>query len=294
MSKILKNNWQFHLANSLMRGNWFIDPQFMTSQAEIVVNLLNKKEINISAERAEYDMLWGNGTAIYGIREEWKLLPKNSVAIFPIKGTMFKEGTWCSYGTEEIEQYMKTAAAQSNIVGAVLTINSPGGEVSAVAPMHRGIKAFKEAGKPVVSTCDTCMSAAYYAAIETDLILADNDISADFGSIGVMSNFIDAQQVYEKQGYVFHRIKAEESADKNVAFEKALKGDYEMLKSEALSPLAIKFQNDVKQARGAKLNLDTSGILNGKTFYAKKALEVGLIDGFGDINKAVQLVIELS
>ena len=296
MKTELNSNWKLLLANALMHEKWFISPQYIDANALTVISLLEGKPnfMLSGSERPDYEMATGNGTAIRGIRDDWSKLPQNSVAIFPVRGSMMKHGTWCSYGTEEIEQFMAIAAEQKNIVGAVLQIDSGGGLVSSVAPMHRGIEAFKLKGKPVVSACDLCCSAAYYTAIKTDYILAENDISPELGSIGVMIDFWDASPVLEKNGYVHHRIKAAESADKNTAFEKALKGEYDEIISEYLSPLAQKFQNDVKEARGARLKADTPGILSGKTFYAKDAFTYGLIDGFGDLNRAVQLVIELS
>ena len=294
---MLSSNWKFLLTSAFMRENWFILPQYIDANALMVMSLLEGKSDFLSAdsERLVYDMRAGNGTAVWGLKENgFDKLPQNSVAIFPVSGSMLKNGTWCSYGTTEIEQFMAEAAAHKNIVGAVLYIDSPGGEASSVAPMHRGIDAFKVKGKPVVSLCDMCASAAYYTAIKTDFILAENDISSEIGSIGVMCDFWDASPVLEKNGYKHHRIKPPESADKNAAFEAALRGEYDQINEEILSPLAQKFQNDVKEARGARLKTETAGILSGKVFFAKDALTYGLIDGFGDLNKAVQLVIELS
>ena len=296
MTTELSGNWKLLLANSLMREKWFISPQYVDANALMIISLLEgKSNFLLSGEnRPAYEMSAGNGTAIWGIRDDWSKLPQNSVAVFPVRGSMMKHGTWCSYGTEEIERFMAFAAQQKNVAGAVLQIDSPGGEVASVAPMHRGIEAFKAKGKSVVSVCDDCFSAAYYTAIKTDFILAENDISSGFGSIGVAWDFWDVSPVLKKAGYVHYNIKAAESFDKNVAFEKALEGDYEQIITEFLSPLAQKFQNDVKEARGARLKTETPGILSGKTFFAKDAFTYGMIDGFGDLNRAVQLVLELS
>ncbi len=295
MKSSLNGNWGFMLLNSLMREKWFVLPQYIDAQALAIINILNKQDNTILTEmnRPDYQMAVGTGTAVRGI-SDLESIPKNSVAVFPVKGSMMKNGTLCSYGTEEIEAFMNQAAEHPNVVGAVLQIDSPGGEVASVAPMHRGIEAFKAKGKPVVSVCDACFSAAYYTAIKTDFILAENDISSQFGSIGVMCDFWDATPVFEKLGYVHHRIKPPESKEKNAPFEAALAGKYEQVISEELSPLAQKFQNDVKDARGSKLKAETPGILSGKIFMAKDAFAYGLIDGFGDLNRAVQLVLELS
>ena len=149
-------------------------------------------------------------------------------------------------------------------------------------------------GKPVISSADLSASAAYWIASASDHIMANNNISAEFGSIGVMMSFADVQPYYEKQGVKFHTIYAPESNYKNRPFEKALKGDYDEIKQEELSPLAIKFQNAVKANRGDKLKEETAGILNGKMFYAEQAKEVGLIDSIGSLDEAVQMAADMS
>jgi protease-4 len=92
----------------------------------------------------------------------------------------------------------------------------------------------------------------------------------------------------------FHTVYAPESKDKNLAFEKALKGDYALMQSEILSPLAQQFQNHVKQSRSGKLDEKVPGILSGKMFFAQAALEHGLIDSIGNMQKAISKALELA
>ena len=156
------------------------------------------------------------------------------------------------------------------------------------------ISAIRATDKPVVALCDTAASAAYFTAASSDHIMADNNLSAGFGSIGVVTSFIDMQPYWEQQGIKFHSIYAPESKDKNLAFEKALKGDYEKLQNEILSPLAVQFQNHVKQTREGKLNEKEPGILTGKMFFAEQALKSGLIDSIGNMQMAVNKALELA
>lgn len=296
MERKLNPNWQHILANSLLRGEWMIHPKFTVGNKDLIEKLINPTPTAEYAmiERQPYAASFSNGlNSPQPLNEANKPAP-GAVAIFPIQGTMLKAGTMCAYGTEEIEAFMTEAAASDKIIGAVLLIDSPGGEVASVAPIHRGIKAFRDAGKPIVSVADSCMSAAYYAAIHTDYIFAENDISSEFGSIGVMMDFWDTTPLLEAEGYIHHRIKAPESNAKNKAFELALKGDYSLIQNETLSPLARKFQNDVRAARAERLDTEAEGILNGKTYFARDAAKLGLIDGFCSLDKAVKLVIELA
>lgn len=291
----LKDNWNFLLADSLLRGTWFIQPELAFNSTEQILSILDNKIFGASTEnRLEYYMSVSNGSVISGLKESFDKSPKNSVAIFPIQGSMMKDGTFCTYGMSEIEQFMQMAANHKNIVGAVLDIHSGGGSTAAVAPILRGIDEFKSKNKPVIASADVCCSAAYWAASACDFIMADNTISSEFGSIGVMMQFIDMMPALEASGRKVHTIYAPESSDKNAAFELALKGEYDKIKTEMLSPLAQNFQKNVKANRGSKLNLETPGILSGKTFFAEEALKIGFIDGIGNLSKAIQLALELA
>ena len=122
------------------------------------------------------------------------------VAVVPLIGTMIKYGTWCNYGADEIAEAIDEAAADARVCGIVLEVDSGGGSVDAIAPLIGAIQRAQAKGKPVVASCDLCASAAYYVACHCDEIMANNTISAEFGSIGVMMSFPDYAKYYEKEG----------------------------------------------------------------------------------------------
>lgn len=219
--------------------------------------------------------------------------PEGSVAVIPLKGDMMKGGTLCSYGTEEIAAVVREAADAKNIVGIRLDIDSGGGAVDAIPPMLDAIAYSQSKGKPVVAACDLCASAAYYVASHCDSIVAVNDISAEFGSIGVMMQFPDYAKYYEQKGIKIHTIYSDLSDYKNAPFEAARKGDYKSIKEETLNPLARQFQEAVKTHR-KDLKQDVDGILNGRVFFARQALANGLIDEVGTTESATEKVRQLS
>lgn len=219
--------------------------------------------------------------------------PEGSVAVIPLKGDMMKEGTMCSYGTEELAAVVREAADAKNIIGIRLDIDSGGGAVDAIPPMLDAIAHSQSLGKPVVAACDLCASAAYYVASHCDSIVAVNDISAEFGSIGVMMQFPDYAKYYEQKGIKIHTIYSDLSDYKNAPFEAARKGDYKSIKEEMLNPLARQFQEAVKSHR-KDLKQDIDGILNGRVFYARQSLANGLIDQIGTTESATEKVRQLS
>ena len=167
------------------------------------------------------------------------------------------------------------------------------GAVDAIAPMLDAIAYSRQKGKPVVASCDLCASAAYYVACHCDEVVADNAISAEFGSIGVMMQFPDYAKYYEQKGIKIHTIYSDLSDWKNAPFEAARKGDYKAIRQEMLNPLARQFQEAVKSHR-KDLKQEVEGILNGRVFYARQALEHGLIDEVGTVEGATEQVRRLS
>ncbi len=219
--------------------------------------------------------------------------PEGSVAFIPLKGEMLKEDTMSHFGTESIANVVREAADHKNIRAIIIETDSPGGSVDAVAPLVDAI-GYARTKNPVIAWADMAASAAYWSISAADLVIASNDISSEFGSIGVMASFADVRPMWEREGVKFHTIYAPESDFKNQPFEKALTGDYGLIKQEWLSPLARKFQEDVRQARQGKIAITVEGILRGRNFYAQDAVKYGLADAIGNRDYVIKRAVEMA
>ena len=286
------------LYSAVCRGKWFL------SFREVDANLLLVERLLL------HDASLANGNALSEdtplpvmLEQEGKLMkhggtfddaPKGSTAIIPVHGTMLKYGTMCSYGTTEIAEVVREAADSKNISSIVLDMDSGGGSVDAIAPLIDVVRHAQGKQKAVVAYCDLCASAAYYVACACNEIVAGNEVSAELGSIGVMMSFIDYAKYYENLGIKQHTIYSNLSDYKNLPFEAAKRGDYKAIRDEELDPLARDFQEAVKRGRGARLQLETEGLLRGRMFYAKDAVRVGLADKIGTLEMAAARSRELS
>lgn len=270
------------LLNDLFRGEWLLDVSWISGAAPIVQNLIkgmtNVQEI---APQECLSILDASGHQV----NPRNGVPEGSIAVISMIGAAMKYGNACSYGADDIVRELSFANANPNIVAIILKLDGPGGAVSAIGPL---MQFAKEKRKPIIGLADACLSLHYWAAITLcDYIMADNDISARFGSVGVVSQFMDAKKHWEEKGYTFHEIYADQSSHKNEVFRLALEGKYEKIKSEILNPMAAKFQDAVKSSR-RNLRLEEEGIISGKTFDADKALGIGLIDGIGTFKQAIE------
>ncbi len=201
-------------------------------------------------------------------------------------GAVVKYGDWCTYGADEIAGALRFADSNPNIRYTILVIDGPGGSVSSIGPLLEFKKSKK---KPVIGLADQCCSLHFWALVSVcDYKMADNDVSALFGSVGVVCSLVDNKEYLEKLGYKFHEIYPDESKHKNEAFRLVMEGKYDMIKEEQLSPLARKFQAGVK-AGCPNLKANVSGVLTGKTFPADAALEYGMIDSIGGMTKAFEV-----
>ena len=277
------------LLSEIIKGYWMIEPQTALSHLPDVASFLSGKDLStIEKKDAQGSHSYITPDSVETKSEDEVV--DGSIMVVNIVGTMIKYGTMCAWGADELVAKLQKADSDPRIIGTILRIDSGGGSVNAIGLF---MDFMKNKSKPVVSLCDMAASAAYYTACGTDYIMAENNISSEFGSIGVMCQFADFSEYYEKEGIKVHTIYSNLSGNKNEDFHNALKGDYDLIKSESLDPLAVKFQNDVKNNR-PNLKLDEPGILNGKMFYAEKAVEIGLIDSIGNLNEAILKVKELS
>lgn len=305
-----------YLYRQILKGKWFIHYSYALSLGVLLDDLLSGKQmtgqrdwnqaqtVDLSgvSDRAKFPVMAGTSLGSVSIFESFDEAPEGSVAIIPLMNVMIKHGTMCEYGTEEIAAAMLQAAGSKNIDAILLDIDSGGGSVDSIPPMLDAIeKIHTMYNKPVVAWADLCASAAYYVAAHCDRIIAGNNLSSEFGSIGVMMQFADMRPRYEAQGIKFHKIYAPESNYKNLPFELALEGKYDMIKEEELSPLARTFQEAVKTKRGSKLKLEVEGLLNGRMFYASNgrdssldAKAVGLIDEIGSLERAIMMAQSLA
>ncbi|WP_270611427.1 S49 family peptidase [Bacteroides intestinalis] len=285
------------LYSAVCRGKWFISFRDVEANLILVDKLLERGITKEDAEKRSdvepIPVLLSTGGKEAKSGNGFADAPKDSTAIIPIHGTLLKYGTYCSYGTTELADILRQAAESSNISSVLLDIDSGGGSVDSIAPLVDAIQYAQSKGKSVVAHCDLCASAAYYIASYCDEIIASNQISSEFGSIGVMMSFPDYAKYYEREGVKVHTIYSSLSDYKNAPFEMAKEGKYDMIREEELDPLARDFQENVKANRGNKLKLDTTGLVRGRMFYAKDAIAVGLADAIGTLDFAIQRAREI-
>jgi len=277
------------LLSDIIRGQWAIDFRSSSGYLSIAAKIINGEPLSYQDKPSS--LVISARTTAGPSFESFDDAPDGSVAIIPVKGILRKYDSLSTFGTESIANTLLAAYSHDKISAVILDIDSPGGSVNAGPPLTSAID---RRNKPVLAFGDQMLSLGYLIAAHTDKIIASNDFSAMFGSIGIVASFVDMKDKLANDGIKIHEIYPPESVNKNEAVNLALTGDYDLIKKEMLSPLAIKFQEAIRAKRGEMLNEDIPGLLTGKEFYTDLAILGGLVDEVGDLNYAISQAMDMA
>lgn len=211
-----------------------------------------------------------------------------SINVVNLEGTMFRDDGDCGMvGTRTIASLLLKADAQEEVMGHILYVDSGGGAANGVPDLAEAIQACQ---KPVVAFVDGYMcSAAMYVGSYCNYIIANREDNK-VGCIGTMIQLEDwPKQAKNSDGFMHLRIYADGAEEKNDEYEKALEGDFSLIKERILNPHNERFKADIRKNRPSV----REDQLKGRTYEAKEAVGT-LIDAIGSFDSAVAKVMELS
>jgi len=189
---------------------------------------------------------------------------------------------------ERVRELLQKAEEDEKVKGVILSLDSPGG--SAVAS-DRIWEEIWQAKKPVVALLgDTVASGGYFVAAAADKIVASETTLT--GSIGVIAEVYNLVDLYEKLGIKVEVFKKGEFKDILSEARERTEEEKKML-DELLSDAYELFLRRVSEGRGLKLE-EVRELAEGKIYSGKKAFQLGLVDEIGNLDKAIEVVKELS
>ena len=168
-----------------------------------------------------------------------------------------------------------------------LLVNSPGGapvQAALIAGRIRQLAVEKEV--PVYAFCeDVAASGGYWLACAAEEIYADP--ASIVGSIGVISAGFGFPELLEKFG-IERRIHT--SGDKKGMLDPFVAerpDDIERLR-DLQEDIHDQFKEYVRTRRGEKLTADEDVLFSGEFWTGRRAEELGLIDGLGDLRSVMR------
>ncbi len=163
-----------------------------------------------------------------------------------------------------------------------LVVNSPGGAPVQAALIGRRIRALAvEKEVPVIAfTEDVAASGGYWLACAADEIFADEN--SIVGSIGVISSGFGFQDLLQRVGVERRLHTAGEKKSMLDPFKAEDPKELARLKS-LQKEIHESFKAQVRERRGERLKGSEKVLFSGEFWTGRKALELGLIDGLGDL-----------
>ncbi|GHB63996.1 S49 family peptidase [Persicitalea jodogahamensis] len=295
------------MLHRFFNGPWAIEPRLHDRLAPLVVQgKVDLTAAKLARDRKSPRVVFGSGTApsaqtdkkaqtdrvkaAVGAAQAASSKPKY-VPVISIIGTMTRYGDMCSYGTEDIADWILEAESRDDVAGMVLEIDSGGGEVNGTELLAEVVR---QCTKPVVAyVTGMAASAAYWVAAATDWIVMESATASEVGSIGVLAMHVDMSKALEKQGMKVTIIRAEGSENK------ALFNSVEPLDAKLIKAVQSEM-NPMRDAFEASVRADRPGISDavfetkGGMFNARAAVENGMADEIGYLGNAVAKVMELA
>jgi signal peptide peptidase SppA len=210
----------------------------------------------------------------------------SKIALIPVSGPLTPRGSWYGSSLSQIASQVARAAADPDVAGIVLDVDSPGGTVAGTAEAAAAV-ADAASRKPVIAVVNTlAASAAYWIASQASEIVMSP--SADVGSIGAMVMHVDYGKALEEAGITVTMIRSEQSPKKNEAHP------FGPLSDDARANL----QSRVDDAGGAFIKAVASGrkvsqakvkeeFGQGRMFGAKDAVARGMADRVATLDQVV-------
>ncbi|MEM9638628.1 MAG: S49 family peptidase [Pseudomonadota bacterium] len=208
-----------------------------------------------------------------------------TVAIIRLSGMISASGRG-TLNDASLGPVIEKAFSRGKPDAVVLEINSPGGSAVQSSLIGGRIRRLAEEKKvPVIAFVeDVAASGGYWLAAAADEIYADD--SSVVGSIGVISASFGAHEFLVKQGIERRVYTAGKSKSMLDPFRPENPEDVARLK-ELLEDIHVNFKEHVTARRKGKLPEDRD-LFTGEIWLARKAVELGLIDGVGHLKPMMQ------
>lgn len=209
-----------------------------------------------------------------------------AVALIDLEGTIVSGSTpaftdAAVAATGDLIPLIQRANANADVKAIVLRVNSPGG---GVVPSDRLYHALEQVDKPIVVLMgDVAASGGVYLSMAADYIVANPNTLT--GSIGVISQFPNAQELLDKLGVEITVVKAGENKDFGSPYQ-PMEPEEQELWQEIIDETYDRFVTIVAEGRGLSEE-EVRAFADGRILSASQALDRDLIDATGYEEDAV-------
>jgi len=188
---------------------------------------------------------------------------------------------------KRVADLLAQASADPDIKAVVVRVNSPGGSVVASDEIYHMLLDYE---KPIVFWMgEVAASGGYYISCGADHVFAHPD--ALTGSIGVISQFINAEELMDEIGVDAVVITSGPRKDMGSLFREMTEEE-QAIWQEVIDEVYDSFVDLVAQARDLPVET-VRELADGRVYTGRQALELGLVDELGLVEDAIAKAAEL-
>ena len=251
-----------------------------------------EKSIKVALEIDKDDSI--NSVEFYELNTQMKTFDsdvKDQIAVIYANGPiLYTSGTEEVIGKKALNQAFQEVETNKNIKGAVLRIDSPGGDAMTSEIILNAMRKLKGKKPLVVSLGNIAASGGYYIACLGDKIYASPMTIT--GSIGVLAAFPNMRGLAERIGINAEQVNSHKNAMGYSLFEPLNDGFKNSTKS-AIEKVYTTFKSRVSEGRS--LNMEkVEDLSKGRIWSGKDAVENGLVDAIGGLEDAIQATAEMA
>lgn len=209
----------------------------------------------------------------------------NRIAVIKVEGAIID--------ADPIVEKIEKASKDKSIKALVLRVDSPGGSVGASQEIYRAVERFKESKKPVVvSMGNVAASGGYYISAPADYIFANPGTIT--GSIGVVVQHADLRELLNRIGIRTTTIKTGKFKDILSPFRELTEEEKKYI-GGIIEDSYNQFLSAIIKYRSGKISEEKlKSIADGRIMTGLMAKEVGLVDGLGNLEDAIEKAKELA
>jgi protease-4 len=193
-------------------------------------------------------------------------------------------------GQGQMVKALRSAREDEGVKAVVLRVNSPGGSALASDIIWRELQLTRKEKPVVVSLSDLAASGGYYLAVGGDKILAEP--STITGSIGVFATVPNISGLSDKIGINAEQVGTHRFS-MDYSFFEPMREDFREILREGIEKTYETFLQRVADGRQMPVPRVDS-LARGRVWSGAEALENGLVDELGGMDKALDLAAEMA
>ena len=196
------------------------------------------------------------------------------------------EGMEGNIGGDKLSRELRKLRLDDRVKAVVLRVNSPGGSALASDVIAREVALTKKAKPIIVSMGDYAASGGYYISTMADSIFAEKETLT--GSIGVFGLIPNLQGLLNnKLGIRVDEVKTGKFADLMTSVDRPLTEEEKVIIQTEVNRIYDTFTGKVAAGRNMEVSaVDSIG--QGRVWTGSQALERGLVDGIGNLDRAIR------